>query len=55
VSKIFDQEEKEIAEEEAVDKLILNLLCSEIMDEVMELDSAYPSDCKTIPRKKSPS
>jgi hypothetical protein len=52
VSKIFDQEEKELAEEE-VDKLILNSLCYEIMDEVMDLDSAYPSDCKTIPRKQS--
>jgi hypothetical protein len=54
VSRIFDQEEKELAEEEEVDKLILNSLCSEIMDQVMDLDSAYPSDCKTIPRKKSP-
>jgi hypothetical protein len=54
VSTIFDQEEKELAEEEEVDKLILNSLCCEIMDEVMGLDSAYPSDCKTIPRKKSP-
>jgi hypothetical protein len=32
VSKIFDQEEKELAEEEEVDKLILNSLCCEIMD-----------------------
>jgi hypothetical protein len=52
-SKIFDQDEKELAEEE-VDKLILNFMCSEIMDEVMDLDSAYPVDCKSIPRKKSP-
>jgi hypothetical protein len=55
VSKNFDQEEKELAEEEGVDKLILNLLCSEIMDEMMDLDSAYPLDYKTIPSKKSPS
>jgi hypothetical protein len=55
VSKLFDQEEKEMAEEEEVDKLILNSLCSEIIDEVMDLDSAYPSDCKTIPKEKSPS
>jgi hypothetical protein len=54
ISRIFDQEEKELAEEEEVDKLILNSLCSEIMDEVMNLDSAYPLDCKTILRKKSP-
>jgi hypothetical protein len=54
VSRIFDQEEKELAEEEEVDKLILNSRCSEIMDQVMDLDSAYPLDCKTIPRKKSP-
>jgi hypothetical protein len=54
ISKNFDQEEKELAKEEEVDKLIINSLCSEIMDEVMDLDSAYPSDCKTIPRKKSP-
>jgi hypothetical protein len=54
VSKIFDQEEKEMAEEEEVDKMILNSLCSEIMDKVMNLDSAYPLDCKTIPKEKSP-
>jgi hypothetical protein len=53
VSKNFDQEEKEMAEEE-VDKMILNSLCSEIMDKVMNLDSAYPLDCKTIPKEKSP-
>jgi hypothetical protein len=50
VSKKIYQEEKELAEEEEVDKLILNSLCCEIMD----LDSAYPSGGKTIPRKKSP-
>jgi hypothetical protein len=54
VSKFFDQEEKELDEEEEVDKLILNSPCSDIMDEVMDLDSAYPVDCKTIPKKKSP-
>jgi hypothetical protein len=42
VSKIFDQEDKELAEEEEVDKLILNSLCCEIMDNVMDLDSVYP-------------
>jgi hypothetical protein len=52
INNIFDLEEKELAEEEEVDKLILNSLCSEIMDEVMDLDSAYPMDYKTIPKKK---
>jgi hypothetical protein len=52
VSNFFYQEEKELAEEEEVDKLILNSLCCEIMDEAMDLDSAYPSDGKTIQRKK---
>jgi hypothetical protein len=33
--------------------LILNSLCSEIMDDVMDLNSAYPLDCKTIPKKHS--
>jgi hypothetical protein len=42
-----------LGEEEEVDKLILNFLCSDIMDEVMDLDSAYQLDCKTIPKKKS--
>jgi hypothetical protein len=42
-----------LGEEEEVDKLILNFLCSDIMDEVMDLDSAYHLDCKTIPKKKS--
>jgi isopropylmalate/homocitrate/citramalate synthase len=37
VSRIFDQEEKELAEEEEVDKLILNSLCSEIMDQGVPL------------------
>jgi hypothetical protein len=54
ISRIFDLEEKELAEEEEVDKLILNSLCCELMDEVMNLDSPYPLDCKTSPRKKSP-
>jgi hypothetical protein len=54
ISKLFDQEEKEVMEEEEVDKLVLNALCCEIIDEVLDLDSANPLDCKTIPRKKSP-
>jgi hypothetical protein len=52
ISRIFYQGEKELAEEENVDKLILHSMCSEVMDQVM--DCAYPSDYKTIPRKKSP-
>jgi hypothetical protein len=31
--------------------LILSSLCYDIMDEVMDLDSAYPMDCNTILRK----
>jgi hypothetical protein len=53
INNILYLEEKELAEEEEIDKLILNSLCSEIMDDVMDLDSAYPTDCKTIPKKKS--
>jgi hypothetical protein len=42
ISGIFDREEKEEKENEEVDKLILNPLCCEIMDEVMDLGNAYP-------------
>jgi hypothetical protein len=42
-------------ENEEIDKLILNLLCSEIMDEVMDLASAYPKYCNTTSISKSPS
>jgi hypothetical protein len=52
---VFDSEEKEMAQDEEVDKLILNSLCSEIMAEVMDLDSAYNLDHKTTPRNKSAS
>jgi hypothetical protein len=45
-------EEKEEIENEDVDKLILNSLCSEIMDEVMDLGSTYPQDCNTTPEGK---
>jgi hypothetical protein len=34
-------------EEEEVDKQFLNALCSDIMDEVMDSGSAYPTDGKT--------
>jgi hypothetical protein len=44
--QFFDKEEKEDLEAEEVDKLILKFLCSEIMDEVMDLGDAYPLDCK---------
>jgi hypothetical protein len=37
---------------EKVDKLILNSLCCEIMDEVMNLGNAYPKDCKITPKPK---
>jgi hypothetical protein len=54
ISMVFDKEEKEEMENE-VDKLILNSLCSEIMDEVMNLGNAYPLDCKITPRHKTSS
>jgi hypothetical protein len=40
---------------EEVDKLILNSLCSEIMDGVMNLGNVYTLDCKITPRNKSSS
>jgi hypothetical protein len=55
INTVFDIEEKEMTEEEEVDKLILNSLYSEKMDEVMDLDSAHPSDHNTSPRNKSAS
>jgi hypothetical protein len=55
ICSIFDTEEKEMLEEEEVDKLFLNALCSDIMDEVMDSDSAYPMDGKTDQSEKSPS
>jgi hypothetical protein len=39
-------------ENEEVDKLILNSLCCEIMDKVMDLVNAYPQDCKVTPKHK---
>jgi hypothetical protein len=42
---MFLIEEKEEMENEEVDKLILNSLCCEIMDEVMDLCNAYLQDC----------
>jgi hypothetical protein len=42
-------------ENEEIDKLILNSLCGEIMDEVMDLGIAYPMDCKNTPGQKSSS
>jgi hypothetical protein len=55
ISEVFDEEEKEEEENEEVDKLILNSLCSEIMDEVMDLGTAYPKDCKSTPRQHTSS
>jgi hypothetical protein len=52
ISEVFDKEEKEEMENEEIDKLILNSLCSEIMDEVMYLGNAYPSDGKVTPGQK---
>ena len=36
---ILDKEEKNMAEEEEIDMFILNHLCGEIMDEVMDVSS----------------
>jgi hypothetical protein len=47
-----NNEEKEEMENEEVNKLILNSLCYEIMDEVMDLGNAYPQDCKITPNYK---
>jgi hypothetical protein len=55
VCSIFDKEEKEMLEEEEIDKLILNAICSDIMDEVIDSGSANPTDGKTDPSRKSPS
>jgi hypothetical protein len=55
LESLFDLEEKEEIENEEVDKLILNSLCSEIMDEVMELASAHPKDCNTTLGSKTSS
>jgi hypothetical protein len=55
IGDIFYIAEKEEMENEEVDKLILNSLCSEIMDEVMDLGSSYPNGCNTTPRARSSS
>jgi hypothetical protein len=55
ISLVFDREEEEEMEDEEVAKLILNSICSEIMDEVMNLGNAYPLDCKITLRNKSSS
>jgi hypothetical protein len=55
ISEVFDKEEKEELDNEEVDKLILNSLCCEIMDEVMDLGNAYPQDCNITPGQKESS
>jgi hypothetical protein len=55
ISEVFDKEEKEELDNEEVDKLILNSLCGEIMDEEMDLGNAYPLDCKITPRQQTSS
>jgi hypothetical protein len=55
ICDVFDKEEKEEIEREEVDKLILNSLCSEIMDKVMDLGNAYPQDCNITPRHETSS
>jgi hypothetical protein len=55
IEDIIDVEGKEEMENEEVDKLILNFLCSKIMDEVRDLDNAYPNGCNINPRARSSS
>jgi hypothetical protein len=53
-SRFFlDKEQKEMEEEEEIDKLMLHSLCSEITDEVMSLENAYPNDCGKLPSNKT--
>jgi hypothetical protein len=55
ISDVFDKEEKEELDNEEVDKLILNSLCCDIMDEVMDLGNVYPKDCNITPRQQTSS
>jgi hypothetical protein len=52
ISEVFDKEEKEEVDNQEIDKLLLNSLCCDIMDDVMDLGNAYPSDGKITPRQK---
>jgi hypothetical protein len=51
IAYVFDREEKEELENEEVDKLILHSLCSEILEEVMDLGSASLMGCDTTPTR----
>ena len=53
-SNVVEKEEKELAEEEELDKFILNHLCGEIMEEVMDLgnDQVDLIASKTKPKSK---
>jgi hypothetical protein len=55
ISEVFDKDEKEELDNEEIDKLIINSLCGEIIDEVIDLGNAYPKDCKIIPRQQTSS
>jgi hypothetical protein len=55
INSVFDKEEKEEQESEEIDKLILNSLCSEIMDKVVDLGNAYRMDCNVTLRYKTSS
>jgi hypothetical protein len=55
INSVFDREEKEEMENKKVDKLILSSLCSEIMDEVMDLGNAYSLDYEITSSNKSSS
>ncbi|TVU40757.1 hypothetical protein EJB05_14233, partial [Eragrostis curvula] len=48
--KVIEKEEKELADEEELDKFILNHLCGEIMEEVMDLGN--DQDDRIVPRPK---
>ena len=53
-TNVLEKEEKELAEEEELDKFILNHLCGEIMEEVMDLgnDQVDLIASKTKPKSK---
>lgn len=52
VERFLDREEKEMEADEELDKLMLSTFCSDITDDVMDFDSAYPMDCITVSKKE---
>jgi hypothetical protein len=55
ISEVFDKLGKEELVNEEVDNLIINSLCAEIMDEVMDLGNDYLKDCKITRRQQTSS